>query len=111
MRKGWKRVHRLVVLPDYQGIGIGLKFINKISEFFAEDNYNINLTTTTPALVHALKKNKNWVLIRADRIGSSMKNWSLYYGEQHKEKKGHGVHHLDNKSSKNRITYSFNFTK
>lgn len=90
-------------MPDFQGIGIGVNFINKISEFYAENNYNVNLITTTPALIHALKKNKNWILIRADRVSSSMQKFFEYYGGQDK--------HLGNTSSQKRVTYSFNFIK
>jgi GNAT superfamily N-acetyltransferase len=64
MRKGWKRIHRLVVLPDYQGVGIGVRFINAVSGIIAGEGFNVNLTTTTPALVGALKRSQDWSLVR-----------------------------------------------
>lgn len=64
MRKGWKRIHRLVVLPDYQGVGIGVRFINAVSELVSGEGFNVNLTTTTPALVGALKRSQDWALVR-----------------------------------------------
>ena len=64
MRKGWKRIHRLVVLPDYQGVGIGVRFINAVSAAVASGGFNVNLTTTTPALVGALKRSDQWALVR-----------------------------------------------
>ena len=64
MRKGWKRIHRLVVLPDYQGVGIGVRFINSVSALVASEGHNVNLTTTTPALVGALKHSQKWALVR-----------------------------------------------
>ena len=106
MRKGWKRVHRLVVLPDYQGIGLGVKFINEVSKHYIEKGFNMNLTTTTPALVHALAKSKEWILVRKSRVKNTLaKNMVKYYGD---EKRG-----KDEKlgNSENRITYSFNFKK
>jgi GNAT superfamily N-acetyltransferase len=103
MRKGWKRVHRLVVLPDYQGIGIGVKFINEVSKHYIENGFNMNLTTTTPALVHALARSKEWILVRKGRVKNSMKNFGEKYGLKSK--------HLENATSKNRITFSFNFKK
>jgi len=102
MRKGWKRVHRLVVLPDYQGIGIGVKFINEVSKYYIEKGFNMNLTTTTPALVHALARAKEWVLIRKDRCKNTLAKSMAKYGV----KVG-----TDKTSSENRITYSFNFKK
>jgi len=64
MRTGWKRIHRLVVLPDYQGVGIGVRFINAVAALVASEGYNVNLTTTTPALVGALKHSEDWALVR-----------------------------------------------
>lgn len=103
MRKGWKRVHRLVVLPDYQGIGIGTKFINEVTKIYINEGWKMNLTTTTPALVHALARDKNWALVRHGRVKNTLqKNFAKYYSK--KEGKGIG-------SSDNRITYSFNWKK
>lgn len=100
MRKGWKRVHRLVVLPDYQGIGIGTKFINEVAKMIIVRGQNLNLTTTTPSLVYALKKKPQWKLVRHGRIKSSMDNFNRY-GLKNK--------HLSNAKSNNRITYSFEY--
>ena len=105
MRKGWKRVHRLVVLPDYQGIGIGTKFQDEISNYYKKDNWNVNCTTTTPALVHSLKRSKKWKLVRFGRVKNTLaKNMKKYYT------KTKGVP-SEKQSSSNRITYSFNFIK
>lgn len=95
MKKGWKRVHRLVVLPDFQGIGIGMNFINAVCEHYKEKGLKINLTTTTPSLVGALTRDKKWLLKRFGRISG---NFSY---------NGKGVHMNKTVSSK-RITYSFN---
>lgn len=110
MRKGWKRVHRLVVLPDFQGIGIGTRFINEVTKFYIENGFNMNLTTTTPALVHALARDKNWALVRKSRMGNQFKGWAKYGTGDKKanEKLSKG---FSNSTSANRITYSFNFKK
>jgi len=101
MRKGWKRIHRLVVLPDYQGIGIGMRFINEVSEIVKKEGFNVNLTTTTPSLINAMCRDKKWLLKRANRVKNTLsKNLKKYYNRS--EDKGIG-------SSSNRITYSFNF--
>jgi len=106
MRKGWKRGHRMVVLPDYQGIGIGTAFEEFTSQYYADRGWNINVTTTTPALVHALARSKKWVLIRAGRSKSTYEDFNKY---------GKGITKMGNTktaaSSQNRVTYSFNFKK
>ena len=106
MRKGWKRGHRMVVLPDYQGIGIGTAFENYTSKHYADLGWNINITTTTPALVHALARDKNWALIRRGRSKSTYEDFKKY---------GKGITKMGNTktaaNSQNRITYSFNWKK
>ena len=102
MKKGWKRVHRLVVLPDYQGIGIGTKFIKEIANMYINNGYSFYLTTTTPSLVNALRKDKNWLLIRYGRSKNSYAQMGKKYGS---------TKHLANAKSDNRITYSFNYKK
>ena len=98
MQKGKKRVHRLVVLPDYQGIGIGTHFIKEIAKMITRRGYELNLTTTTPALVGALRKDSEWVLARYGRDKYGMKGYNRY---------GTKLKHLNNATSKKRITYSF----
>jgi len=105
MRKGWKRVHRLVVLPDYQGIGIGVRFINEVSKHYKNNGWNVNLTTTTPSLIHVLARGKEWLLKRKGRVKNTLaKNLGLYYNDNKRAGKDKGLG-----SSDNRITYSFNF--
>lgn len=95
LRKGWKRVHRLVVLPDYQGVGIGTSFIRRIAELITSEGYRLNLTTTTPALTKALLRNPHWVLCRYGRSKSSYTTM--------------GIKSTENAKSDRRITYSFNY--
>lgn len=96
MRKGWKRVHRLVVLPDFQGLGIGTKFINYIGDLYLRSGLNFNLTTTTPALRYALLKSDKWELKRSGKCRSGFHLLS-------------GNEHIKRSSSENRITYSFDY--
>ena len=93
----------MVVLPDYQGIGIGIAFENYTSKHYADLGWNINITTTTPALVHALCRDENWNLVRASREGNNSKGWLTY-----KKTSGERLH---TSAAKNRITYSFNWKR
>jgi GNAT superfamily N-acetyltransferase len=102
MKKGKKRVHRLVVLPDYQGVGIGTAFINAVGEIVTGEGYELNLTTTTPALVGALRRSSRWTLARFGRSKNTHKSFEQAYGEGRSRAK-----HLTNAQSNNRVTYSF----
>ena len=108
-RKGWKRGHRMVVLPDYQGIGIGTAFENYTSKHYVDLGWNINITTTTPALVHALARDKNWLLFRKDRCKTTWANFKKYNTNVGNGTKG--MESLAKSASVNRITYSFNWKK
>ena len=57
-----KRLHRLVVLPDYQGIGIGTRLLNYISERYFAEGYRMFARFSHPALVNALERDKRWRL-------------------------------------------------
>lgn len=103
MKKGKKRVHRLVVLPDYQGVGIGTKFIKEVAKHIDAKGYELNLTTTTPALVGALKKDPEWILARYGRVKQDFTSFEKSYGLLSKK----NSHHLLAVKSNNRITYSF----
>lgn len=62
-----KRVSRLVILPDYQGIGLGTKFLNKIAEYYKKQNYDFCIVTSAKNLINALKKNNKWCMYRYNK--------------------------------------------
>lgn len=79
-----KKVHRLVTLPDYQGIGVGVSFLNEIGKIYFENGYDFRLVTSAQNLAHALKKNEYWKLVRYGRLkrdkksklAKMMKSWN-----------------------------------
>jgi len=101
MKKGWKRGHRLVVHPDYQGVGIGTRFQKAVAQILYDEGFVVICTTTTPALVNALRADKDWCLYRFGRAKNTMATFSKYGGCEGK--------HLDNKKSDKRVTFSFCF--
>tara|TARA_R110001606_G_scaffold337480_1_gene485526 strand:- start:9 stop:1082 length:1074 start_codon:yes stop_codon:yes gene_type:complete len=65
--KNMKKVHRLVILPDYQGAGFGIKFLNEVGNIFKKNKYRYSITTSAPSLIYALKKSNKWVCKRIGR--------------------------------------------
>ena len=100
LQKDAKRLHRSVVLPDYQGIGIGMNFKKAVCEILRGEGFDgrIFSTTTTPAQFHAQIKSPNWCLIR---YGKAKRN----SGGLREEK----IANLFASSSRKRITYTFKF--
>ena len=90
--KNTKRTHRLVVLPDYQGVGIGGKLHDTIANYFYNISYDYIITTSSPQLIKSLKLSKNWLTTRIGRVAGQNKG-------------------LSNKtnSSRNRITCAFKY--
>jgi len=89
--KNIKKVHRLVILPDYQGAGFGIKFLEEIGKNYIKEKYRYNIVTSSPSLIYALKKSNKWITTRFGRTSS--------------QSKGATVGNMQ--TSKNRITASF----
>jgi ABC-type lipoprotein export system ATPase subunit/predicted acetyltransferase len=64
--KNIKKVHRLVILPDYQGAGFGIKFLNEIGNIYKKEKWKFTIVTSAPSLINALKKCNKW---RCNRYG------------------------------------------
>jgi ABC-type lipoprotein export system ATPase subunit len=56
-----RRVSRLVVLPDFQGLGIGKIILNYIASLYMKINSVMYIRTMSPALGIALSKDSNWI--------------------------------------------------
>jgi GNAT superfamily N-acetyltransferase len=95
MKAKYYRVSRLVVLPDYQGIGVGSRLLNFIAELYSsQTKMPFFILTSNPQIIRG-----NLVKWRVDRYGhaSRGKNNSRINDE------------IRNSLSRNRITVSLKF--
>jgi GNAT superfamily N-acetyltransferase len=96
MKVRYYRVTRLVVLPDYQGIGVGKKLLNFVAELYAsQTKIPFYILTSNPQI------------IRGD-----MRNWEVTrFGHA---SKGHGSTKINDEIrgslSRNRITVSLRYS-
>lgn len=60
--KNIKRVHRVVVHPDYQGLGIGSIMMSYLAEKYIEQGYRFTIVTSNLSLLHSFKKDDHWHL-------------------------------------------------
>lgn len=92
--KNGRRISRTVVLPDYQGVGIGNKFVDVICSGLKAQGLQVFTTTSHPARVRALNKSPNWELTRSGRVPKIGKTSSMS---------------INNSTSRARITTSFKY--
>jgi GNAT superfamily N-acetyltransferase len=93
--KYW-RVSRLVVLPDYQGVGIGTRLLTWAAQYFYEETHlDFFIVSSNPQLIH-LRSSPRWILKRA---GHSINKNNRFRREKN----------LINSSSQNRLTFSFKY--
>jgi ABC-type lipoprotein export system ATPase subunit/GNAT superfamily N-acetyltransferase len=55
-----RRISRIVVLPDFQGLGLGKEIVNYISALYWKEKHQMFIRTMNPALGIALDKDSNW---------------------------------------------------
>lgn len=57
---GMKRIHRVVCLPDYQGIGIGSALQSYTSSIVKALGFRPRITSSHPAVINALNASREW---------------------------------------------------
>ena len=92
------RMARIVVMPEWQGAGVGMRFIETIAEMWlaGENPYNRPMTTliTTghPGLIGAIRRSPRWVCT-SQQMGGTGGKGNLARGAKHGSMMGlHGGH-------------------
>ena len=76
--KNCKRIHRIVVKPDYQGIGIGGRFMSEVAQDYKKAGTRIRLVTSAPSFIYGLSASKNWMMVRKpSRLKKTAKSGAL----------------------------------
>ena len=69
-RRGVRRISRVVVLPDYQGLGVGSRFCEALGMLNRREGYRTTITTGHPAMVAYLARSPLWKVRSLRRSGS-----------------------------------------
>ena len=72
------RVHRLIVLPDYQNLNLGTKINEAIAEMYIEKGDKLYIRTSHIRLYKSLVKNPRWVETSHSKIISSPNSGTKY---------------------------------
>ena len=68
-RAGVRRVTRIVVLPDFQGIGVGGRFLDTVCELVREQGRRVTMTTSHPSMIAHLAHSADWRIGRVSPAG------------------------------------------
>lgn len=98
--KNRMRIHRTVVLPDFQGIGIGWRFTEYCASIARAVGREVSVTASHPAFIGHCRRSKNWRFLNRSfgghhkdpswrKSGAALRATSslLYVGKAHKDKK------------------------
>jgi GNAT superfamily N-acetyltransferase len=71
---GWqrmKRISRLVVLPEFQGLGIGMRLAEHVAGIEAARGNRVTITASHPAIVATCSRSPRWRYLGIKRTGST----------------------------------------
>lgn len=69
-RKGRWRFSRIVTLPDFQGIGIGMRFTETVAQLHRDEGHRVNVTASHPALIAHCRRSPRWRAVNVKKTGS-----------------------------------------
>lgn len=68
-RRNYRRMSRLVVLPDWQGIGIGRALALEVARLFRDSGLRIGATAAHPSVVRSFSRDPAWKCIDVQANG------------------------------------------
>lgn len=69
-RRGHWRITRVVTLPDFQGIGIGMRLAEAVAEVHRAEGQRVNITASHPAVLAHCTRSPRWRMVRVLKTGS-----------------------------------------
>lgn len=67
-----RNLHRVVVLPDYQGLGIGVRLADWAAQHLTDQGYRVRRTMAHPVMVAAALRSPRWRCVKAPRKGQQV---------------------------------------
>lgn len=62
--KNMKTIHRLVVRPDYQGLGVGATLLDFVASEYKRKGFRVKITTSLAVFSKSMARRKTWRLVR-----------------------------------------------
>ncbi len=77
-KKNHRRFTRIVTLPDYQGMGIGMRVVAAVASLHRAEGLRINVTSSHPALIRHCRRSADWKTVNVKKFGSSPRGTSRF---------------------------------
>lgn len=68
---GMRRVSRIVTLPDFQGVGIGMSMLNALGQIHQRERLRLTITTSHPGMIAGLKISPTWLCTQVKPHGGT----------------------------------------
>jgi GNAT superfamily N-acetyltransferase len=79
-KRNHRRFTRIVTLPDYQGIGIGMRAVAAVAELHRREGLRINVTSSHPALIRHCRRSPLWRTVNVRKAGSTPRSRERFHG-------------------------------
>lgn len=70
-KRNHRRFTRIVTLPDYQGMGIGMRVVAAVASLHRAEGFRINVTSSHPALIRHCVRSGDWRTVNVKKTGAS----------------------------------------
>jgi GNAT superfamily N-acetyltransferase len=71
------RISRVVVLPDYQGVGIGMAVAEAVAELHGDEGHRVSITARHPAVIAHCQRSERWQFVRAKKAGVCNRHYAI----------------------------------
>lgn len=78
-RRRW-RVSRVVTLPDFQGLGLGMQMVEAVGDLHRQAGERLNMTASHPAVIAHCRRSTSWRTVKVRRGGPDSSGLSRYRG-------------------------------
>lgn len=78
--RGRRRFTRIVTLPDYQGVGIGMQSVRAVADLHRERGHRVSVTSSHPALIKHCRRSPHWKAVSVKKTGQSRNRSRVFSG-------------------------------
>ncbi len=77
--KNMRRISRIVVLPDYQGVSIGVRMCDSVAEIFKRQGIRMVITASHPSIINSFSRSELWRTSKISKTGNSPVSVKNYF--------------------------------